>query len=345
MKKIVVVLAFWPSAALAQVDDKCQALIQEAKVESALLKSPSAIVRLGTVDTSEQSVVAGVSYSFSDRHRGTLIDQRALVQCEEAKAKDELINYLRYVKVEEDQVRAASENAFLRNKLSSLEEGNAKMRALLAANFITISEFEEYSITTEMIRSRINQNDIALSRDNAFDKSLDLLAAINRVREATRRLYDISHKVRTAAAWDIGTQTGLRAPINGHNGVAPFGALSLRYSFGKGVSERSAKLATEYATKAMDEDVGGVLSSVQDAMRNYAQEAELVERNEMPLTAARANEYGRILVSIDGVDTGRAQLVRAQAIARKVYNEAILSGLKARVKFMKAQSRALQQGS
>lgn len=345
MKKIIVALAFWPGVAFAQVDDKCEALIQEAKVESALLKSPSALLRLGNVDSSQQNVIGGVSYSFTDRHRGSLIDQRALVQCEEAKAKDDLINYLRYVKVEEDQVRAASETAFLRDNLPSIEEQASRMRDLLAANLITIAEFEDFSVIAETIRSRINQNEIVLSRDNQFDDSLNLALATNRVREATRKLSDISHKVRTSSAWDIGIQTGVRAPISGDNGVKAFGAMSLRYSFGKGASERSAKLATDHAAKALDNDVGGVLYSVQDSIRNYADESELIERNEIPLTAARADEYGRILVSIHGVDSGRAQLIRAQAIARKVYSEAILSGLKARVSFMKTQSKALQQGA
>lgn len=174
--------------------------------------------------------------------------------------------------------------------------------------------------------------------------SAEAHAATNRVREATRKLSEITHKVRTSSAWDIGAQTGVRAPMNGDNGVKPFGALSLRYSFGKGASERASKLATDYAAKAMESDVGGVLYSVQDSMRNYADESELVERNEIPLTAARAKEYDRILVSIQDVETGRAQLIRAQAIARRVYSEAILSGLRARVSFMKTQSRALQQG-
>ncbi len=279
IKRIALALVLWPSAALAHVNDKCRALIEEAKVESSLLKSPAAIARLGTVDTTKQNVIAGVTYSFSDRYRGDLVDQRGLAQCRKVEANDELISYLRYVDVEKDQVRAAAENAFLRDKRASIDEQTGRLRTLLARNLITISEFEEYALVAEMIRSRIDQNEITLSHDNQFDHSLDLSAAINRLREATRMLSDISLKVRTSSGFDFAVQTGIRAPVDGSSAVNPFGALSVRYSFGKHASERSAKLATAYTTKAMSDDVDGVLYGIEHSMESYAEETELVERS------------------------------------------------------------------
>src|SRR5690606_20477303 len=121
------------------------------------------------------------------------------------------------VKIEEDQRRAASELAILRDRLRLVDDQARVVHDLLSAHRITVSEFEQFSLMSETIRSRISQNEITLSRDNQFDESLDLLTAANRIRQATRELAAIDQRIRIASAWDFGIQSGVRAPVFGQS--------------------------------------------------------------------------------------------------------------------------------
>ena len=321
---------------------QCNLLIDRAQSQSDILRAPSAIGGVGDSSVVEQSAIAGVQLSLGDRKRAALLDDAAATQCLLVSQQVKLAAYVKYAPVLEQQAQARAENNSIAEESFEIAAIRNRLTDLVNAKQATIVDQENFASNVDAIQARNFDNDSVLSIPTAVDTAAKISDEVTMYETYTAQLERITGKQYTNAGWDVSVQAGARIPIYSYSGnTQPFGALTVRYSFGSTASRHAAERAAAESVAALKETVNDPVSTISDLLVTYKGQ-KIVLDTQIDSLRARLAQYDNVVATIQEVNTPQAFIVYSSEKMRQIQLHAQLSGLRAKRDFIQSQIESIE---
>jgi hypothetical protein len=276
----------------------------------------------------DNTISAGVGYSFSGRSKARLIREIADAECEYTAAVSILQDYQRWVIPTIEKSAARAEVQKLAEAKDLLERTKALATKQLASNVITITEYNNIRQSYVEVVNRILDLKSILSTPTDPIAISKLLSIVDKVKSSEARVISLKAELEDQSSWDVSVSTGLAKEFNGSSAdpskVLPNIGVTFRWSFGGGdtrvarVSE-TAKLAVSSDKHSIANSQVVLFNLIETDIGNIQEKLnglkQLVEENES------------VLQSLKGLETSQAIKTRIDLEIQTVLYKAEVAGL------------------
>ena len=313
----------------------CDLITARAKESSSILRSGTAVARVGDDRGNNKTMIAGVSYSFGDLRQANAIDRAAAGECEVADITDAINTFVAFNGIHIDQLRARSENDVYTRNNSVIEAQRRRIQQMFDQHLITMAEYDNVMDLIASISNKKLLNDQTLSIANDFN-DINLQNASTLLVEKLKDSEESRGAVVRASAFDINVTVGGRKVLENTH-VSAFAMVGVKYAFGAGSSARATSRAVNAIGAVSLTDVNSPVKVVNTLIRTYNSTLPVLEDNRKQ-AFRRQTQYSDIINKLTPIGSVRSNLAVAVATLRKIHIEASIAGLDSQQNFISAHT-------
>lgn len=260
-----------PQARASETETYCALAGAQARVQSALLKSPEVFGNLGDPTTSARALTLGVRTSLSRVSQGAIVEEIARSQCDAYASQRQLAEQISGIEDRAELKAMNLKRPYLVDALAKARTNADFEHALLAVQNATIANVRTASELRDRLRTEIAALDSRRSRIEAMLPAAQepLEELVNRSTAAQARVAELTARLGAQAGWDLVIAAGGRRDFSS-NAQSGFVAVTASRSFGHASSQDAARQVGELAARHLSEQRDGAYGQLARARRSVA---------------------------------------------------------------------------